>query len=70
MGEKAHATPAEVRAEEGEVLVKGPGGISYVFTPDAAAETSDRLFDGAAQARGQELLLNRHRKRPSDPASS
>ena len=66
MPKDAHSTPAEVRAEEGEVLVKGPGGISYAFTPEAAAETSDRLFDGAAQARGQELLLKRQNKRPTD----
>jgi hypothetical protein len=66
MVEKAHATTAEVRASEGEVLVKGPGGIVYAFTPEAAAETSDRLFDGAAIALGQKAEKARRNKRPTD----
>ena len=45
--------PADVFAEEGEVLVEGPGGISYSFTPEAALETSDRLLLGGMEANGQ-----------------
>ena len=47
--------PADVFAEEGEVLVEGPDGISYSFTPDAALETSDRLLSGGMEAKGQRL---------------
>ena len=56
-------TPADVFAEEGEVLVEGPDGISYSFTPDAAMETSDRLLSGGMEARGQRLkkeIAERH----------
>ena len=52
---EAHDTPSEVSAEEGEVLVDGPDGVAVSFTPEAAAETSDRLLTGAAQARGQQI---------------
>jgi hypothetical protein len=55
MANKAHDTPAEVDAEHGDVKVIGPGGIAYSFTPDAAAETSDRLLHGAAKANGQAI---------------
>lgn len=65
MESKLHDTPSEVTAEEGEVLVDGPDGISYSFTPDAAAETSDRLLMGAARARGQQLQEEERRKRRS-----
>jgi len=53
MENKPHATPSEVTAEEGEVQVDGPDGVAISFTPDAAVETSDRLFRGAAEAKGQ-----------------
>lgn len=66
MSEKAHATAAEVHASEGDVLVNGPGGITYAFTPEAAVETSDRLFDGAATALGQKLEKARRNRRPTD----
>ena len=49
-------TPSEVTAENGEVLVDGPDGLAYSMTPDAAAETSDRLLKAAAEARGQQML--------------
>ncbi len=52
---QAADTPADVVAEEGEVLVDGPGGISYSFTPHAALETSNRLLRGGMEANGQRL---------------
>ena len=64
MPKKAHDTPAEVTAAEGDVDVVGPGGISYSFTPDAAAETSDRLLQKAAEARGQQINEERRQKKP------
>ena len=56
MNEKAYDTPSKVTAEEGEVLVDGPNGIAFSMTPEAAAETSDRLLEQAAVARGQQRL--------------
>ena len=53
MTERAHDKPSDVCAEEAEVIVDGPGGTAFSFTPDAAAETSDRLLQGAMEARGQ-----------------
>ncbi|WP_243451046.1 hypothetical protein [Sphingosinicella sp. CPCC 101087] len=49
-------------AEEGEVVVDGPDGVAVSLTPDAAAETSQRLLIGAAKAQGQKLEA-RKRKR-------
>ncbi len=45
--------PCEVDAQDGVVLVTGPGAIRVRFTPDAAEETSDRLTSAAMKARGQ-----------------
>jgi len=55
MTDRAAETPADVAAEEGDVLVEGPGGIAYSFTPDAALETSERLLTGGMEAKGQRL---------------
>ena len=55
MDRKAHDTPAEVDAERGDVIVVGPGGIAYSFTPVEAVVTSDRMLFGAAKARGQQI---------------
>jgi hypothetical protein len=55
MSRKSFETPSDVGAEEGEVVVDGPDGIAYSMTPEAAAETSDRLLEQAATARGQQI---------------
>jgi hypothetical protein len=47
--------PSHVEAEQGSVFVDGPDGVAVSMTPEAAAETSDRLLHGAAQAQGQRL---------------
>lgn len=52
--EKVHKTPSEISAEDGEVIVEGPNGHAYSFTPEAAEETSHRMLAGAAEAKGQE----------------
>ena len=52
---EVHNEASDVTAEEGVVLVEGPGGIVVSLTPEAAADTSDRLLAGAAQAAGQRL---------------
>lgn len=59
-----------VGAEEGDVIVEGPGGVSITFTPEAAMTTSDRLLAAAAEAHGQRLLAKqppRDRNDPSEP---
>ena len=53
--DKSYDEPSEVTAEDGAVLVDGPDGVAVTLTPDAAAETSDRLLIGAAKAQGQKL---------------
>jgi hypothetical protein len=62
MDGKAYDTPADVDAERGEVVVVGPGGIQYNFTPEAAEETSDRMLFGAAKAKGQQIREEERRK--------
>ena len=43
----------KVSAENGEVILDGPDGVDVKLTPEAARETSTRLWDGAAKAKGQ-----------------
>lgn len=45
--------PSRISVENGEVHVDGPDGVAVALTPGAAAETSDRLLAGAAEAQGQ-----------------
>lgn len=52
---KVHDRASDVCAAQGEVVVDGPDGIAYSMSPEAAAETSERLLAGAAQAQGQRL---------------
>ena len=63
MDNKLHDEPSEVQADEGEVLVDGPNGVSVSLTPEAALETSDRLVEGAIKAKGQ-LASEPARRRP------
>lgn len=48
-----HETPSDVAADDGDVHVTGPDGLAYSMTPEAAADTSDRLLHGANHAQGQ-----------------
>ena len=66
MENKPHEMPSDVTAEEGEVQVDGPDGVAISFTPDAALETSGRLFRGAAEARGQKGQSEESKKRSSE----
>lgn len=65
MDSKAYDTPSKVTAEEGEVIIDGPDGVAFLLTPEAAAETSDRLLEQAAVARGQQV---RSEGRDADPS--
>jgi hypothetical protein len=56
---------SEVDAKEGVVSVEGPDAVDIKLTPDAAAETSDRLLVGSMKAQGQKVQEDR-RKRPTD----
>jgi len=53
---KVHDEPSDVAADEGEVIVEGPGGINYSMTPEAAETTAERLTDEAVVGRGQRHL--------------
>lgn len=44
---------SSVTAEDGEVIVEGPGGVAVSLTPDAAEETGRRLIEAATLARTQ-----------------
>jgi ubiquitin len=55
MDKEIYDEPSEVKAQDGKVKVDGPDGVDIMLTPEAAAETSDRLLYGAAQARGQQI---------------
>ncbi len=50
---KVHNTPFEVAAHRGEVYIDGPGRAVVALTPEAAAETSDRLIRSVTIARAQ-----------------
>ena len=41
------------------MYVDGPDGVAVPMTPEAAAETSDRLLAASAQAMGQQLEARR-----------
>lgn len=56
---KVYDEPSNVEAVEGEVEVNGPDGVAVSLTPDAAAETSDRLLAAAATAEGQRIEVHR-----------
>ena len=55
--------PSEVDAVDGVVSVEGPDAVDVKLTPDAAAETSDRLLRGSMKAQGQKI--RGEQKRPS-----
>ena len=59
MDGKVHDEPCSVDAEDGKVVVEAPDGNALSLTPEAAAETSDRLLLGAARANCQRLTRAR-----------
>lgn len=65
MANPPHDEPSEVTAEEGEVMMDGPGGRTVSFTADAALETSERLLRGGLAAHGQ-IAAARRRAGKSD----
>ncbi|HTI31108.1 MAG TPA: hypothetical protein VL405_03180 [Sphingomonas sp.] len=51
---QTQSEPSEVADEQGVVTVDGPGGVALTLTPEAAAETAQRLKDAARAARDSE----------------
>ncbi|HEX9933249.1 MAG TPA: hypothetical protein VGB08_10445 [Allosphingosinicella sp.] len=56
MDDKIYNEATDVTARDGAVVLDGPDGVDVSVTPEAAEETSNRLFDAAAEARGQEIM--------------
>ena len=56
---------SKVQAEDGVVTVDGPDAVDVKLTPDAAAETSDRLLVGSMKAQGQKIRA-KDKQRPSE----
>lgn len=54
--EQIYDEASKVEASEGNVEVDGPDAVDVTLTPEAAEETSDRLFKEAARATGQRRL--------------
>ena len=52
---KTYDEPSSVKAEDGAVVLDGPDGVDVQMTPDAAVETSDRLFQSSLKAQGQRV---------------
>jgi hypothetical protein len=65
MDDKIYDEATEVAAKDGAVVLDGPDGVDVSVTPEAAEETSNRLFDAAAEARGQQIM--RKHARPEKP---
>jgi hypothetical protein len=63
MDDQVYNEPSKVEAEGGNVVLEGPDGVAVLMTPDAAAETSDRLLWSAAEAQGQRVAKEREAKR-------
>ena len=61
MDDKLYDTPSEVTAEDGKVLVDGPDAVDVELTPEAALETSERLFQSGLKAKGQQIAAQRRR---------
>jgi hypothetical protein len=53
----------EVLAEDGNVTLAGPDGTRVVLSPDAAEETSDRLWKWAMRVRREQRHSPVKRKR-------
>jgi hypothetical protein len=53
MSDRIHNQPGVTEAVDGNVALMGPDGVSVMLTPEAAAETSDRLLHSAMTAEGQ-----------------
>jgi hypothetical protein len=53
---KVYDEASKVEAENGSVVVDGPDGVDVTLSPEAAAETSDRLLYAAGKAKSQQIV--------------
>ena len=60
---EVHDEPMEVLAEDGNVTLAGPDGTRVVLSPEAAEETSDRLWKWAMRVRREQRHPPVKRKR-------
>jgi hypothetical protein len=56
---EARDQPINVTAEDGEIILEAAGFI-VSLTPEAAEETSERIYQCAALARGQRRVGEKH----------
>ena len=61
--DKIYDEPGTVAAEDGVVHLDGPDAVDVRLTIDAAEEISDRLLNGALEARGQIFFANKKKGR-------
>ena len=64
--DKTYDEASTVTAKDGTVMVDGPDHVDVAVTPEAAAETGERLIDGAAHAAGQRRLRDRPHQAKDD----
>ena len=62
--DRTYDKPSVVEANDGEVVVDGPDHVAVTLTPDAAIETSERLFEGAVKAQGQQVERGYRKHKP------
>lgn len=55
MMKQVYTDPSQVSVTEEDVAVLGPDGIAVTMTPEAAAETSDRLMHASFEALGKRV---------------
>jgi hypothetical protein len=70
MEKETYDEPSEVSTEDGAVKMHGPDSVDVSLTPEAALQTSDRLFGEAMKARGAKNLKKTDAeaaKSPEDP---
>jgi len=67
MEQTVHDTASEVTAEDGQVMLDGPDGTAVSLTPEAAIETSERLFEQGLKGKGQQVAARRRKRGGDDP---
>ena len=53
-----HATPSDVCAERGVVILDGPGNLAIAMTVEAAEETARLLLEAVRVARTQDPMAS------------
>lgn len=53
---RPHDTPTQATAEEGEVMLDGPAGLSLSLTPKAARQSAKEIGRAAREAGKQEIM--------------